>query len=148
VTPQITRICGLFARFFAAGERRAFWFGRAYDLYYRMVLPQPAAATQRRRIVAAGPRTAPVLRQAWQSFGRPDADIRAMAEALDVPIWVAWATQDKIIPLSRCLPAVRRLKQATMSEFQGGHSAFLEQPDTFAEGFLAFAARLQGAQNN
>ena len=148
VTPQVTRICGHFARFFAAGERGAFWFGWAYALYYRMVLPQPAAAAQRRRIVAAGRRIAPVLRQAWQSFGRPEADIRAMAEALDVPIWVAWATQDKVIPLSRCRPAIRRLKRATLSEFQGGHSAFLEQPDTFAEGFLAFAARLQPPQDN
>lgn len=142
VTPQVARICGYFARFFAAGERGAFWFGAAYGLYYRMVLPQQAAAGQRRRIVEAGRRTAPVLRQAWQSFGRPDADIRGLAESLDVPIWVAWAAQDKVIPLSRCLPAIRRLRNATLSEFAGGHSAFLEQPDAFAEGFLAFAARL------
>jgi hypothetical protein len=26
--------------------------------------------------------------------------------------------------------------------FDGGHSAFLEQPDAFAEGFRAFTARL------
>jgi 4,5:9,10-diseco-3-hydroxy-5,9,17-trioxoandrosta-1(10),2-diene-4-oate hydrolase len=142
VTPQVARICGYFTRFFAAGERGAFWFGWAYGLYYRMVLPQPAAAAQRRRIVAAGRRIAPVLRQAWQSFGRPDADIRALAETLDVPIWVAWATHDKVIPLARCRPAICRLKNATLSEFAGGHSAFLEQPDAFAEGFMAFSARL------
>lgn len=142
VSPFVRRLCGLFAAFFATGERGAAWFGPAFAAYYRMVLPQPAAAAQRRRIIASGRRLAGVLRQAWQSFGRPDADLIETACALDVPIWVAWAKQDRVIPLAYCLPAIRRLKTATLTTFEAGHAAFLEQPDAFAEGFLAFSGAL------
>ena len=134
----VQRFCGAFERFFAAGERGVGWYGPAFALYYRLVLPAPAAKAQRRRIVAAGRRSAPVLRQAWASFGRPEADLRAAAAQIDAPIWVAWARRDRVIPLKACRPAIERLRHVTLTEFDAGHSAFLEQPDAFARGFLEF----------
>jgi 4,5:9,10-diseco-3-hydroxy-5,9,17-trioxoandrosta-1(10),2-diene-4-oate hydrolase len=143
VTPTIVRFCQLQERFFAAGERGAWWFGPAFALYYRLVLSSPAAKAQRRRIVKGAKASAAELRQAWTSFGTAEADIRDLAASLDTPIWVAWAEGDKVIPLKRCLPAIRRLKSYTLTTFKGGHSPFLEQPDAFAEGFSAFAADLR-----
>jgi pimeloyl-ACP methyl ester carboxylesterase len=142
VTAMVAKFCGWFEKFFAAGERGAIWFGPAFALYYRLVLKTQAAATQRRRIVRAGRRHAPLLRLAWAGFGRPEADLRRVAEGLDTPIWVAWARQDKIIPLKMCLPAILRLKRHTLTEFDAGHTPFLEQPDEFSRGFEKFVASL------
>ena len=145
VTPTIARFCRTFARFFAAGERAAWWYPYAFAAYYRLVLPEPAAAQQRRRIVARATAIAPVLREAWTSFAAPDADIRAVAAGLDVPVWVAWAKRDRVIPLRACRPAIDALRHAALDTFDAGHSAFLEQPDAFARGFAQFVARLPGA---
>lgn len=139
-------ICRLFVAFFAAGERGAGWFARAFRFYYRfIVLPSREAAEQRERIIRAGAETAPMLRAAWQSFAQPQADLREAAAALDVPIWCAWARGDRVIPLMLCRPAIRRMKNATLSTFRGGHSAFLEQPVEFAAAFRAFAGGLRAA---
>jgi hypothetical protein len=55
---------------------------------------------------------------------------------------VAWADTDRTVPLRLCLPAIKRMKMATLSTFRCGHTAFLEQPDAFTQGFLHFVARL------
>jgi 4,5:9,10-diseco-3-hydroxy-5,9,17-trioxoandrosta-1(10),2-diene-4-oate hydrolase len=143
VTPAITRACKSMAAFFAAGARRAWWFPAAFWIYYTMlVLPSGAARAQRKRIIASGAEIAPVLRDAWLSFGRPEADLRATAAALDVPVWVAWATGDRIIQLPACLPAIKRLKRGQVSRFGGGHAAFLERPRAFAKSFVRFATSI------
>jgi len=143
VTPLIRRVCGVYEGLYAGGERGAWWFGAASALTYRFILPSPAAAAQRRRIVASLPRLAGKLREGWASFGRAGADIRHVAAALDVPIWVAWAKRDPVIPYGACRPALDRLRRATTTLFPGGHSPFLEQPDAFADGLLAFADGLR-----
>lgn len=140
VTTTVRRFCAAFAAFFAAGERGSWWFKPAFALYYRLVLRGRAATQQRRRIVASAYEIAPLLRQAWAGFGRPQADIRALAAALDIPIWIAWAKQDRVIPLARCRAAIKTLRQATVTTFSGGHAAFLEQPARFVEGFDRFLA--------
>jgi 4,5:9,10-diseco-3-hydroxy-5,9,17-trioxoandrosta-1(10),2-diene-4-oate hydrolase len=142
VDAEVRRFTRLFAAFFRAGARRAWWFRTVFALYYGQVLPSPAAREQRRRIIAAAYELAPILVQSWTSFGQPDADIRELAAGLDVPTWFAWAKGDKVIPLARCRPAIAAMRQASITEFAGGHAAFLEQPETFAEAFLAFAASL------
>jgi 4,5:9,10-diseco-3-hydroxy-5,9,17-trioxoandrosta-1(10),2-diene-4-oate hydrolase len=135
--------CGVFVRFFKAGVRRAWWYKPAFHLYYRfMVLPSPAAAPQRKRITRAATELAPLGRDAWESFRQKDADIRAVAQALDVPVWFAWAKQDRVIAISLCLPCIKAMKHASVTMFDGGHAAFLEQPEAFAREFLAFAAKL------
>ncbi len=143
VNATTRRFCGVFARFFAAGARRAWWFGAAYGAYYRLlVLPSRAAAAQRRRIVACGYEMAGKLEEAWTGFGQPEADIRDAAWSLDAPVWFAWSKGDRVIPLSFCQPAIDRMRRAGVSTFPGGHAAFLEQPDAFAEGFADFAEAL------
>lgn len=132
--------CGLFVRFFKGGARGAWWYPALFRLYYRkLVLPSPAAAAQRDRIIAASRGLAPLLRDAWESFRRKDADIRAAAAALDIPIWVAWANGDRVIPFSLCKRAIEAMKHARVTMFAGGHAAFLEQPDAFVDAFLGFA---------
>jgi hypothetical protein len=81
----------LLSRFFAAGARGAWYFAPLFALYYRMVLPSPLAAEQRRRIVAHGRERASAMSQAWSSFGTHEADIRDTAASLQVPVWIAWA---------------------------------------------------------
>lgn len=143
VSAAVRLFCGLFERIFAGGARGAGWFPSVYRAYYRyLVLPGPEARVQRDRIIAAGPEMADALRQAWAGFGQTSADIRQVAMDLEVPIWLAWARQDRVIPLSRCLPTVRGMKRATLTRFEGGHSPFLEDPHDFAEGFRAFARAL------
>ena len=137
--------CGLLRRFFTAGAHGRWWYRPLFARYYQMVLPMPAAAAQRGRIIAAGSELAPLLAEAWASFGRPEADIRAVAEALTVPVWFAWGRRDRVIPLSQCRPCIERMKTATLTVFDAGHAAFLEQPAAFAEGFLDFIDRLPAA---
>lgn len=133
-------MCGLFVRFFAAGARGAWWYRPGFRFYYRrMVLPSPAAAEQRERIIAVSRELAPLWRDAWESFRQKDADIRGVAQALDIPVWFAWAKGDRVIPLSLCMPAIKRMKHARVSTFAGGHAPFLERPEEFATAFLAFA---------
>ena len=133
-------VIGRMVAFFAAGARGASWFPSAFAVYYRFVLPAPAAAPQRRRIVAAGRETAGVLRDAWAGFLLPAADVRATLAALDVPILFAWSKSDRIVALSRSRDAIAQARRGTVQVFPGGHAAFLEAPDRFAAAFRAFLA--------
>jgi pimeloyl-ACP methyl ester carboxylesterase len=134
-----------FARFFAAGARGARWFPAAFALYYRIVLRAPAAAPQRRRIVAASREIAPLLAAAWRGFGQPDADLRALAPRIGCPVLFCWARHDRVIPLARCRPAIRTFPDATLETFDAGHAAHLEAPDAFAASLERFLARLPAA---
>jgi pimeloyl-ACP methyl ester carboxylesterase len=148
VDRTVAAFCRLFERFFAAGERRAWWYRYAFALYYRFVLPRPEAEKQRRRIVARAYPLASVLRAAWASFGEPNADVRAVAAHLDIPIWVAWAKHDRVIPLQKCRPAIDRLRRAYVTTFDAGHTPFLEQPDVFTGGLTTFIESLASAGPN
>jgi 4,5:9,10-diseco-3-hydroxy-5,9,17-trioxoandrosta-1(10),2-diene-4-oate hydrolase len=133
---------GAMIRFFAAGARRACWYPRAFAAYYRMVLPSAPAAEQRRRIVESAAEIAPLLHEAWRSFGMPDADIRALAPKVTCPVLFAWATRDRFIQLGRCRPAIERFPNARVETFAAGHAAHLETPDPFAASLDRFLATL------
>jgi pimeloyl-ACP methyl ester carboxylesterase len=134
------KACVFLSRIFAAGARRAWWFGSLYALYYRMVLPSKAARPQRRRIARAGYECAQTLSDAWVNFAdAKEADQRQAAVALRLPILVAWAMQDRINLFKGAKPTIEKMKQASLSQFQGGHAAFLEQPQQFIAEFLRFA---------
>jgi pimeloyl-ACP methyl ester carboxylesterase len=138
----ITRaVCALFVRFFAAGARGARWFMPLFALYYRRIV-LPRAPEQRERIIAAGYELAPLLRDAWQSFGAPEADLRARLPSITAPVWVAWARDDRVIPLALCKRAIESFPNAKLSVFAAGHAAFLEQPAQFLAGFRAFMGSL------
>jgi pimeloyl-ACP methyl ester carboxylesterase len=130
-------------KFFGAGERGASWFPRAFAAYYRLVLPGKPAAAQRERIVAASPEMAPLLKQAWDSFRQPDADLRARATKLAVPTLFAWAKQDQIVAWSRSNAAVSMIPRHEVRMFRGGHSAFLEDPAAFNAAFLSFVEAIE-----
>ena len=145
LSPGVTRAIKIFEGFFAAGARGAWWYGAAFALYYRLVLPRRAAGAQRRKIIAGGRRMAPVLRDAWASFSRPETYLCPLAEQLDTPVWFAWGRRDMIAQLDLCRPGIAKFRNGRLSTFDAGHSAFLEQPDAFAEQFASFADPLAPA---
>lgn len=130
------------ARFFTAGANGARWYPRAFAAYYRFVLSMPAAAAQRTRIIASAVEVAPVLAQAWRSFGAPDADLRGLALRITCPVLFAWAAGDRINQLKRCRPAIERFPNARLETFRGGHAAFLEDPDAFTASIERFLGGL------
>lgn len=132
----------LMAAFFAAGGRGARWYPRAFSAYYRMVLSEPAAAEQRARIIAQGSEMAPILSQAWRSFGEPDADIRPLASSIRCPVLFAWAARDRINQLGRCREAIGRFPSARLETFRAGHAAFLEAPEAFDASLDRFLSSL------
>jgi 4,5:9,10-diseco-3-hydroxy-5,9,17-trioxoandrosta-1(10),2-diene-4-oate hydrolase len=141
----VRAFCALFAAIFARGAAGARWFPWLFALYYRrLVLPSAAAHAQRERIIASAAQVAPVLRDAWRSFGQPEADLRALLSSLRVPIWFAWARQDRVIPFARARAAIATVPQAQVQLFDAGHAAFLEQPDEFARGFAGFVRERLG----
>jgi 4,5:9,10-diseco-3-hydroxy-5,9,17-trioxoandrosta-1(10),2-diene-4-oate hydrolase len=134
--------CRVLAAFFRAGARGARWFPAAFAAYYRIVLRAPAARAQRARIVAAGRELAPVLTQAWESFASPDADLRPLAPGVRCPVLFTWARQDRILSYARSEPGIARFPDRRVQRMNGGHAAFLEDPDVFAAAFDAFADAL------
>lgn len=127
---------------FTAGERGRGWFAPVFAAYYRMVLRTAPATAQRRRIVAAGYETSPVMRQAWESFRDPAADLRTRARALSVPALFAWARHDRVVAWRWSRAAVAAIPGAKIAFLDGGHTAFLESPDAFVPEFLRFVRSL------
>lgn len=133
---------GRMVAFFEAGARGAGWFPRAFDWYYRLVLPEEGARAQRDRIVAAARETAPVLAQAWRSFAAADADLRETARAVRCPTLLAWAKGDRILPWARSARGAEGIAHRRVELFRGGHAAFLEDAARFCAVFREFAASL------
>jgi pimeloyl-ACP methyl ester carboxylesterase len=143
LTRNTQRACLVFSRIFAAGSRGAWWYKAAFAQLYRSVLPSPAAVDQRKRIVKSAYEIAPVLAEAWRGFAdAAQADHRALAIGLDVPVLFAWAMQDWINSFAATEPTIRQMKRAQVAKFQGGHAAFLEQPEQFAATFDRFATEI------
>jgi pimeloyl-ACP methyl ester carboxylesterase len=135
LTGPITRAM---ARFFTAGANGARWYPRAFGVYYRLVLRGRPAAAQRARIVASAVEVAPVLAQAWRSFGAPEADVRGLAASITCPVLFTWASKDWINQLRRCRPAMLRFPTARLETFRASHAAFLEAPDAFVQSLERF----------
>jgi 4,5:9,10-diseco-3-hydroxy-5,9,17-trioxoandrosta-1(10),2-diene-4-oate hydrolase len=141
VTRSVHRACLFFASTFAAGARQAWWYKAFFAAYYRLVLPSPVAAVQRRRIVASAYEIAPVLADAWRHFAvSEDADQRQRLLALDIPILVAWAMNDRINQFKLVAPAIAGIQHGRLAKFIAGHAAFLERPEEFVREFSAFVA--------
>ena len=133
-------VCGHYARFFAKGERGDKTYAAKFHRYYETVLPLAPAAWRREEIVADAYKTAGLLRQAWQNFAKPDADIRALLPTLKCPVLFAWAKDDAANAWSRCKAAALTVPDHTIQMFDGGHAAFLETPDAFDAALLKFVA--------
>lgn len=134
--------CGAMVRQFSRGERGDPRFGPWFERYYRGILQSPDAGWRRDEIVAEGYARARVLREAWESFGDPAADIRDLPAQITCPVLYAWAKGDQAVAWSRSAKAARRAPNAEITLFDGGHAAFLEQPEAFASAFERLATRL------
>jgi pimeloyl-ACP methyl ester carboxylesterase len=124
------------------GRRHECGYFRSWYIPSIPGLIERTATSGRKAIIAQGEKLSPLLRQAWASFGQREADIRNMAAALDVPVWVAWTSRDRVIPLRACMPAIQRLKHHKISRYDAGHASFLEQPDAFARDFQQWMMNL------
>lgn len=141
---------GLLAGFFIGTLERHFHDGAEglasfmpwFTEYYGSILVTEASMEQRRKIVEAGWESAPVLEQAWHSFGQPSADLRAKAKGLTMPVLVTWAAKDGLIQWSRNREAVEAIPKVTVVQFEAGHAPFLETPEPFFSAATKFLGRL------
>ena len=142
ITAFVRFLIRRFVAFFRAGENRKRWFVRAFRFYYaRVVLTGATARPQCERIIAAGYEIAGVLRRAWEGFARPEADLCTLVPRISVPVWLAWAKDDRISSWSAAEPAAKRFPVHEVTLFAGGHSPFLEDPDRFAQGLREFVRK-------
>ena len=130
------------AAFHAFGARGGRGYGAAFALYYRSVLQRRAAAWRREEIVARARDAAPLLAEAWRSFGAPDADQRALVPEIRQPVLLAWATRDPVISLWLARRAIERFPDARLERFPAGHAPFLETPEAFAASLDRFLHEL------
>lgn len=139
---------GFFARLFIGHLEKKFHggaeglasFSEWFAGYYDGVLRTPASAARRAAIVTAGYESATLLEQAWHGFGLDEADQRALAPALVMPVWVAWADDDGLIQWSRNRAAVESIPNVRVDHFAAGHAPFLETPEPFFAGLSRFLA--------
>jgi 4,5:9,10-diseco-3-hydroxy-5,9,17-trioxoandrosta-1(10),2-diene-4-oate hydrolase len=129
-----------FAQFFATGRRRAAWFPWAFAHYYQRVLRNAPAWEQRDRIVRSAFEIAPALEQAWRSFGSVEESLWWSLPQIRCPVLAAWANRDIILPLTRHAPALQCIPTLRLETFDGGHAAFLEDPDRFEQALRRFLA--------
>ena len=137
-TPRTQRALKFMEKFFAAGVARRWWFSPAFRLYYRLMLPRPAAAERRRAIVDARFAIAPLLMQAWRGFGDPSADLRREAAVLQCPVLFTWAMRDRFVRCDLCRDAIRAVPNGRLEKFDAGHTPFLETPDQFVKAVEKF----------
>ena len=131
-------VCGHYARFFAKGERGEKSYARKFRRYYQTVLPGKAAAWRLEEIVADAYKTAGLLRAAWQNFSGPHADLRHLVPKLQCPVLYAWAKNDAANAWSRSKRAALTAPRHRVHLFEGGHAAFLEQPEAFDAALVTF----------
>jgi 4,5:9,10-diseco-3-hydroxy-5,9,17-trioxoandrosta-1(10),2-diene-4-oate hydrolase len=129
---------GAFVQFFAAGRRGASWYQWAFDKYYQRVLIKEPAQRERERIVRSAYETAPILEQAWKSFGRSEENLNPILPEIKCPVLIAWAKDDFVVPLKGTQSAFQRFPNHRLEVFDGGHAAFLEDPDRFEQSLRRF----------
>ena len=130
---------GHMARFFDSGVRGDKSFAKKYRRYYELtVLTGPKSKARREEIIADAYKCAPLLAAAWREFGHPGADIRHLPRQLKCPVFYAWARNDAAIAWSRSKRAALTAPSHSVTMFDAGHSAFLEQPEEFDAALVAF----------
>jgi len=127
-----------FVQFFAAGRRAAIWFPWAFSHYYAHVLRERSAQEERDRIVRSAYEIAPTLEDAWRSFARPEENLLPVLPDIRCPVLIAWAKDDFVLPLKSNQAAFQRFPKHEVETFEGGHAAFLEDPDRFESAVRLF----------
>ena len=129
-----------YVQLFASGARGDPSYAAAFEQYYRTVLIEEPAHAERDRIVRSAYEIAPILVQAWQSFGRPEESLWAVLPQIHCPVLLAWAKDDSVIPLAFSTSNFVRFPDHQLEVFAGGHAAFLEDPDRFEAKLRSFLA--------
>jgi pimeloyl-ACP methyl ester carboxylesterase len=129
---------GAFVQFFAAGRRGASWYAWAFRRYYERVLIAEPAQEERTRIVQSAYEIAPVLEEAWKSFARQDESLHPILQEIECPVFLAWAKDDFVLPLGGAESAFQLFPNHRLEVFEGGHAAFLEDPDRFEHSLRNF----------
>jgi len=142
----VRAFCGAMAAAYRRGTLGARWFPLFYAAQYQVLLRGRAAREHRRRIVAAGRAMAPVLEQAWRSFAREEADIRALVPEVRCPVLLAWARSDPYNAYRGAKAALDGFRDARTVLFAGGHAPFIEAPDGFARTLIEFVHSLPTAE--
>jgi len=131
-----------FIQFFAAGRRGALWYPAAFTALYRHVLILQPSWGERDRITQSAYEIAPLLEGAWRSFADPNQNVTALLPKIECPVLIAWAKNDFVIPLSAVKPYFPGFRQYNLAVFDGGHAAFLEDPDRFQATLIRFLTPL------
>ncbi len=136
-------ICRRMAALFGSGARGDKDFPRKHRRYHeRQVLPAPTAAARREEIIEAGPRNARALREAWESFSKPEAYIGHLMPQIACPVFFSWAKGDQLVAWSRSKRAALSAPKHQVQFFEGGHAAFfLEAPEKFDAALRTFVAK-------
>jgi 4,5:9,10-diseco-3-hydroxy-5,9,17-trioxoandrosta-1(10),2-diene-4-oate hydrolase len=136
----IDHLVSRFERGVAGEERFRDWFAG----YYEDVLLGDEARVRRDAIVAAGYESAPRLVEAWKSFARPDADLRAGLPSLRMPVFVGWAMRDGLVQWGRNREAVETIPGVKLVRFErSGHAPFLEESGEFNRAVAPFLEGLR-----
>lgn len=147
MSPLGRRVCGAMAALGRAGQRRAFYFQPLFALLYRQLLRTPAARAQRARIIAAAAECAAIWEAAWLGFRLPEADQSGIGPAIKCPVLFTWARRDPLVSYALSKAAVARFPNHKVVLFNGGHSAFLEEPEAFLREVTAFLQGVDLAQS-
>ena len=134
---------GGFVQFFAAGRRGAFWYPRAFEKYYEHVLVMAPAREERDRIVRSAYEIASPSEQAWRSFAKPEENLLPLLPRIQCPVLLAWAKQDFVIPLKYAQSSFGLFRKYRLEVFEGGHAAFLEDPDHFEQCIRTFLRNVE-----
>ena len=97
-----------------------------------------SAREERDRIIRSAYEIAPVLEQAWRSFASPKESLLPQLQRIQCPVLLAWAKQDFVVPLKYAQPSFNLFRKHQLEVFDGGHAAFLEDPDRFEKSLRKF----------
>ena len=64
--------------------------------------------------------------------------VRSFQHEIRCPVLLAWAKNDIVIPLKRSEPSFEQFPNHHLEVFEGGHAAFLEDPDRFEQSLRKF----------
>lgn len=129
---------------FSQGLKKAWWYKKGFTDYYRyLILPGRKAKEQREKIIASAEEITLSLNQAWQSFAEESSDLRYIAASLKCPVLFAWASKDRIVQLSRCLPSIQKFPNMTLKLFSSGHCPHLEAPEEFEVAVVTFLEEIE-----
>ena len=80
----------------------------------------------------------PVIQEAWRSFADPTENLIATVGRLTMPVLFAWSRSDWIVSYGQSRAAIASTPRGKIRMFDGGHSAFLEDPNAFAAILIDF----------